>query len=236
MNTRKATNLLKFALNVLMIVGLLLPYSSILFNGNSFYFAPMKLAYCVKPEDCRHEVGHLIDDDMGHISRSKEFGTALMLYVMYQIKYSELDRFGVIIFTNPGSLVYSNSYQPYNTEAGSSPQEELYAKLYAEVDGDISKLPPLLRKFYKTNPEYDKAYTSLITTKYYLRSNTMDQLKVLLAQAKQKAEENKELLIRIGLSAAGALAGALVTVIVLNQQQMAFDESMFETETTNTEV
>ncbi len=226
MNTRmRVTNLLLFALSVITIIGLLLPYSSILFNGNSFYFAPMKLAYCAKPDECRHEVGHLIDDDMGHISRSKEFGTALMLYVMYQIKYSELDRFGVIIFTNPGSLVYSNSYQPYNTEAGSSPQEELYAKLYAEVDGDISKLPPLLRKFYQTNPEYDKAYTSLITTKYYLRSNKMDQLKALFEQANQKAEENKELLFRIGLSTAGALAGALVTAIILNQQQMQFEDN-----------
>jgi hypothetical protein len=167
-----------------------------------------------------------MDDDMNHISRSKEFGTALMLYVMYQIKYTELDKFGVIIFTYPGMLVYSDQYQPYKVEAGSSPQEELYARLYAEVDGDISKLPVLLQQFYKSDRKYDEAYASLINQKFYvnIRSTKMDQLKALFEKAKVKVEENKEMVIRATAGVVGALLGAVVTALVINQQSMLDEE------------
>lgn len=215
------TNLLLMVLSILAIVNIVLPYSKILFSGTSFHFAPLELTYCAKAEDCRHEVGHQMDTDMGHISRTKEFGEAIMLFVIYQIKYEDkFSDISAMIFANPGMMIYSDSYQPYHIEAGSSPQEELYAKMYAKVDGDISKLPVIFQKFYKQDTRYDEIYNHLVDKKVYIRSSKMDQLKELLAKAKIKAEENKETLIRVGSAVVGALIGAVVTAVIVNQQGM----------------
>jgi hypothetical protein len=222
---------ISIVLNILMVILILLPFSKILFNGTSFYFSPLGLSYCSQPEQCRHEVGHLIDDDMGHISRSREFGEAIVLHLFYQIKYEEkMDRFSGIILTNPGMLIYSPSYQPYKTEAGSSPQEELYAKLYAEVDGDIEKLPPSLRIFYRDDTEYDDAYDRLITKKIYIdtRRYTMDKIKEMLKKVGEKIEENKETVIRVSAVFLGAVIGGAIATVISNQQNLLDEEVTME--------
>jgi hypothetical protein len=163
----------------------------------------------------------MVDDDMGQISQSREFGKAIMIYLIYQFKYgTEFDEMSAMIFANPGMLVYSDSYQPYKVEAGSSPQEELYAKMYAKVDGDISKLPVIFQKFYKQDTQYDEIYNHLVEKKVYIKGviTMNDYLKNLWG----KVVENKETVLRIGLAVAGTVVGAVVATIVANTQNEAF--------------
>lgn len=222
MNKRfTVTNLLLMILSILAIVNLVLPYSKILFSGTSFHFAPLELTYCAKVEDCRHEIAHQMDTDMGHISQTKEFGEAIMLFVIYQIKYEDkFSDISAMIFANPGMMIYSDSYQPYHIEAGSSPQEELYAKMYAKVDGDTSKLPVIFQKFFKQDKRYDEIYNHLVEKKIYLKGEIQmnEKIKALWG----KVIENKEVLLRVGSAVLGAVVGVIVASAISNAQHDAF--------------
>ncbi len=203
--------LVRLVIQICLFIGL--SYSNILFNGYSFHNPALGITYCAVEEDCRHEVGHLMDQDLGTVSESKEFGEATLGYVMYSIKYNDyLDPISVIILGNPGTFTYSKKYKPFQSQAGSSPQAELYAKLYAQVDGDISQLPEILRPFYTENKKYDLVHTHLVKYKYHFSKgvNMKEFWNALVA----KATEHKEALTRVGFATLGAIVGAITVLVV----------------------
>lgn len=144
------------------------PTANLLYTGHSFYQEEVGFIYCSGKWECRHEVGHLMDHDMGDISKSKEFGMAVSMYLYYQFKYGERNNITDTIIGTTGMFAYSDRYRPFGEASASSPQQELYANLYANVDGDISKLSPILSGFYRNEDKYEEIYIHLLTNQYYL--------------------------------------------------------------------
>jgi hypothetical protein len=143
----------------------MLPGGRVFIQGGNFYNEPLGLIRCGDEFSCWHEVGHLVDDDMEWISKTPEFGKATLTYVVYKIKYEELDDISRSILATQGIFIYSSSYKAFGWEAGSSPQQEVYANIYANVKGDISKLPEILRPFYDTGKNYKKLFNHLMENK-----------------------------------------------------------------------
>lgn len=215
--------LVRFVIQLCLFIGL--SYSNILFNGYSFHNPQLGITYCAVEEDCRHEVGHLMDHNLGDISKTKEFGMATLAYSMYQIKYIEyLDVFAIHILGNPGTFTYTDKYKPFQSQAGSSPQAELYAKLYAQVDGDISQLPEILRPFYTDNKKYDEVYDHLVKYKYHFSKG--DNMEEYWNKLVEKVTEHKEALTRIGLTVLGAVVGAVVATAMARSEDDYLLEEM----------
>jgi len=141
--------------------------SKAIFLGRNFYTPSLSFIYCTSDWGCRHELGHKIDHDMGDVSKSDEYGKAVSLYLFYQLKYDDPNKFTSLIMRQTGMFYYSDSYKQFGIEAGSSPQQELYATMYAEVKGDISKLPEIFRSFYSNDVKYEKMYDYLVVNQIY---------------------------------------------------------------------
>jgi hypothetical protein len=102
----------------------------------------------VKPlEGCRHEIGHKMDDDLGMPSLSEEFAIATQAHVIYKMTMLEVDDMAIFIQVYPDQT-----------------PRELYAAIYARVDGDITKLPKSLQRFYSDDPSYLNLYDCLAQT------------------------------------------------------------------------
>ena len=231
--TGKTFSTLALILSIVMVIFNVISPSIRLFNQHSsFYLSDLNFIHCKDNVACRHEVGHLMDDDLGDPSTTEKFGAAVSLYLYYQVKYDETDAITDAIFGTGGIFYYSKEYKPFNSEAGSSPQQELYANIYLAVNGDVSKLPPVFREFYSDSDQYNKIYKDLIVTHNYSKGET--QMKEMLAKLVEKAKANKELLIKVGAVVAGALVGAVVATAISNaQNELSFDEEMLlEDETT----
>jgi hypothetical protein len=118
--------------------------------------------YCNSENDCRHEIGHRMDHELGQVSKSDNFGLAIATHLYMQSKYFELDTITDVIYGTGGIFFYSDEYQPFGKRYGSYPQQELYANIYAKVNGDISKLPVILQPFYSTDKFYINLYNCLM--------------------------------------------------------------------------
>lgn len=226
MNRAKVTNLLLFTLSLLVVLQLVLPYTSILFNGYSFHQSTLGFTYCKQEKDCRHEVGHLMDTELGHISRTSVFGSALMIHLAFSFEYGQVDDYTRLILSKEGILSYSENYKPYHYGAGSSPQEELYADIYDLSGGDISKIPLTLRPLFSEDSRYETVYDELVENKVYISNQGVITMKEQFAALWGKVVENKEIAIRVGCAVGGAVLGAVVTVVVLNAQQDYLLEEM----------
>jgi hypothetical protein len=134
-------------------ITLLTPFS---LRGNSAYNYITGTLYCKTRYECIHEVGHRMDGDLGKPSKSRAFADILRLYVQTEFMKgpgvtSDMT-YRIIYF--PGVLEYSRQYSPLGIEIWSSPQEELYASMFAWADGDISQIPDAFRSFYSADPKY----------------------------------------------------------------------------------
>lgn len=94
---------------------------------------------------CRHEIGHKMDDDLGIPSQTTAFAVATKAHVLVETRPMEVpDDTAILIILYPDS-----------------DPREVYAALYASVDGDISRLPLSLQAFYSTDPAYLMLYNCL---------------------------------------------------------------------------
>lgn len=224
MNRFKLTNLALFTLSLLVIIQIVLPYSSILFNGLSFHQSNLDFTYCKQEIYCRHEVGHLMDDQLGHISKTEEFGSALMIHLAFSFKMDQVDEYTTLILGKKGILTYTDLYKPYHYGAGSSPQEELYADIYDLSGGDINNIPMTLRPFFSSDVKYDEAYNDLVTNKYHISNQGVIQMKAKLAALWGKVVENKEVVIKVGLTLTGAAIGMALAAVIASRQEDALLE------------
>lgn len=142
------------------------PTVSVWMRSRGFYQPNLSLVYCETVEwTCRHEVGHVLDHDLGEISKTPGFGGAISTYMYLEYKYGEMNTFTEDITR---VLYYSDSYYGFGMEMDSSPQQELYASLYADVKGDITKLPTILQPFYNKDSKYQSMYEYLMINKFQI--------------------------------------------------------------------
>lgn len=94
---------------------------------------------------CRHEIGHKMDDDLGHPSQSPEFMIAVKAYTIVELNSGQV----------PSDMAMLIHFYPDQTPV------ELYAAIYARADGDIWLIPESLRMFYSNDPKYTQLYDCL---------------------------------------------------------------------------
>jgi len=104
---------------------------------------------------CRHEIGHKMDQDLGFPSESPEFGHALQMYMLVELKREAPSDLSVFLIMYPGV------FAAYPGQGGGSLQNELYATVYTEANGDISLIPESLQPFYSKDQKYLDLYSCL---------------------------------------------------------------------------
>ena len=122
-------------------------------NANQYNYT-LNALICDNYESCVHEVGHKMDDDLGRVSHSEEFGNALRVMLVYSAKTDDWNEYSKTLLTYGGILQYNPIYSIVGVERFSSPQEELYADLYRLSGGNIDNIPTQLQKFYSTDQKY----------------------------------------------------------------------------------
>lgn len=135
----------------------------LIFNLSTYNFH-FGFGYLICDDDisCLHEIGHKMDTDLDHPSRSLTFADAIRLYLLAHWTILEPDEITNMIMVHSGIFIYDDMYSFGGVQMFSSPQEELYANIYTLVNGDISKLHPSLQQFYSNDLEYQDLYSCLI--------------------------------------------------------------------------
>lgn len=136
---------------VLLIVLISNAFVSEFVPSRSSYSFRTGILDCNNIEDlkgCRHEIGHKMDGDLGMPSLSTEFAIAFQTYILVE--------------TRPGYMP-SNLAMAMVLYPDRDPRE-LYATIYARVNGDISQLPEILRPFFSDDPSYLDLYDCLAQT------------------------------------------------------------------------
>lgn len=165
---RMLSGIFTASLMFFVLVGAL-PFINSIATGQAFYNPALNFVSCNERWECRHEVGHVMDRELGYPSKSDEFANAIRTYLYVRAKYAELDNITDVIYGTSGIFNYDERYtNPFYAYLHALPQQELYANIYNEVDGDISKLDPLLRAFYSDDPRYQRLYSEAYQFKYYL--------------------------------------------------------------------
>lgn len=116
--------------------------------GRSSYSYGLNVLDCNNLEylkGCRHEIGHKMDDDMGWPSLTDEFAIATQAHVIVQTRPLEV----------PDDVAFVISLYPDRDP------REIYAAIYASVDGHIERLPAALQPFYSTDQSYLTLYDCL---------------------------------------------------------------------------
>jgi hypothetical protein len=139
--------------------------------------------YCDSARGCRHEIGHWMDDELGHPSRSIEFSDALKLYLYLEFGNSlaqnaPISEHAWLVMNYVGLLSYDPRYKPPGIEMFSSPIEELYADMYLYADGDVDAIPPGFQKFYSKDEKYQSAYECLTAHRFNLCSNSVSFMEI----------------------------------------------------------
>lgn len=212
MKTIKVSTAIKVFL-LILVVGFVSPYLNSFGSENS-HTPGIDLIKCTYEWACRHEIGHLMDKDLGEPSKTPAFASATLMHLTLTIKYGDMDAVGAAILSTPGVIQYTEAYKPYHPSVGTSPQQEAYASIYASVEGDVDKLPPEFRDLYSDDLKYDEIYKQLMEKGYYLKGENI--MKEKLAQLMELAKQNKEMLIRVGCVVAGAALGSVVTAVITN--------------------
>ncbi len=127
------------------------------YGNKGFYNFASNTLYCNDTYSCRHEIGHRMDDDLGHPSRSGDFAHAIQLYLYVELHKEIVPDFAMGILVYPPMMSHWNKRFPVLT----SGQEELYADMYAWVDGEIEELPEIFREFYSRDTAYSELYKCL---------------------------------------------------------------------------
>lgn len=141
--------------------------------GTSSYSFELNILDCDNIQymsGCRHEIGHKMDDDLGSPSLTSEFGNAVQLYIMVGLMHTPQDKLAVTLLTYPGVFQYDKTH-PLMI------QREVYAAIYAWVDGDVSKLPDSFKPFYSDDPSYLDLYDCLAKNGLNICGQSISSLK-----------------------------------------------------------
>ena len=103
---------------------------------------------------CRHEIGHKMDDNLNQPSQSYEFSVAVNSYLLKEYRYGHPSDLAIYIHDYPA--IYKEYYPTQKAM-----RRELYAAIYAHVNGDISLIPRGIRRFYSKDPLYESLYSCL---------------------------------------------------------------------------
>ncbi len=139
----------------ILLAFFMLPISP--YGNKGFYNSVSNALYCNDAYSCRHEIGHRMDDDLGHPSRSGEFAHAIRLYLYVELHKEPVSNFAMGVLVYLPRMGYGAERFPIMTTG----QEELYADMYAWVDGDIEELPERFREFYSRDATYSELYRCL---------------------------------------------------------------------------
>jgi hypothetical protein len=148
--------------------GTIVGFSCRILRSKLWSWLRMNLLHCkgYGAETCWHEIGHFVDEQRGYPSQSIEFARAVQFYVVFKIKTgNDLDGVNTI-FNTPGIFTYSSSYQVFGREMFSSPQAELYANIFADAQGEIEKIDPLLRPFYIYEHDYQTTFDKAMSKSF----------------------------------------------------------------------
>ena len=119
--------------------------------------------FCNSDVSCRHEIGHMMDYELGSTSKSLEFAEAIRLHLYVDIAFSNtMDDISVLIFNHGGIFRYDDDYDFLGVQMFSSPQQELYANMYTMVNGDVSKLDGSLLPYFSNDSKYIELYECLM--------------------------------------------------------------------------
>ena len=108
-----------------MIFRLLVTVFVMIFGYSGAFIAPDYIV-CIDKQSCVHEIGHWLDQSLDYPSQTTEFK-------------SEIDNNLPSIISNTTCIIKTEKCL----------YSEAYAKLYEAVEGNINKLPPNLKIFYK---------------------------------------------------------------------------------------
>lgn len=129
----------------LFIVGTL--YTQIFIPDASSYSFLVHVLDCDNVEylrGCRHEIGHKMDDDLGKPSESYEFEITLQYYILTELAKDQPSELATFLDTYPDHE-----------------KVELYAAIYAYVDGNVYMMPEIFQRFYSTDVSYLELYSCL---------------------------------------------------------------------------
>lgn len=114
-----------------------------------------------------------MDADLKHRSRSYEFSHAVQLYLYVELHHETVSDFAMAVLTYPPMM----SHRVVRFPVSSSGQEELYADMYAWVDGDIGRLPEIFREFYTNDASYRDLYQCLMANKVNICDGAVSAVK-----------------------------------------------------------
>ena len=122
---------------------------------DSRYIYGLNILICDNTEylrGCRHEIGHKMSVDMRMDGKSKEFSNAISAFIYLEMKKEKPSELATFLILYPNMYQFGDWYQP---------MMETYAAIYAWADGDVSKIPELLRGFYSPDKYYQNLYSCL---------------------------------------------------------------------------
>lgn len=144
-------------LAVILFIALALPISP--YGNKGYYNFATNSLYCNSGTGCRHEIGHRMDVESNHPSRSTEFAHAVQLYLYVELHKEPVSDFAMAVLTYPPLMSHRTPRFPVS----SSGQEELYADMYRWVNGNIDSLPEIFRPFYSRDAKYTELYKCLMS-------------------------------------------------------------------------
>lgn len=153
---------LTFATAFIILAVFLLPVSP--YGNKGYYNFATNTLYCNSARGCRHEIGHRMDAEAGHPGRSSEFSHSIQLYLYVELHKEPVSDFAMAVLTFPPMM----SHRAPRFPISSSGQEELYADMYAWVDGDIEEIPEIFRTFYSRDEKYKDTYNCLMQNRVSL--------------------------------------------------------------------
>lgn len=109
--------------------------------GVKGYYFGFGLIWCTDHKSCLHEVGHMLDDRAGWVSRSKQYIGAVELYEMVQALRSPDPQTAWKTFT-----VFFYQNRPDGPDRRLL--MELYATMFAEAGGKPQNMDESFRNFY----------------------------------------------------------------------------------------
>lgn len=123
---------------------------------DSRYIYHLNILICNNTEylhGCRHEIGHKMSVDMAMEGKSTKFSNAVSAFIYLEMKKDKPSDLAIFLILYPNMYQFGDWYQPMMEE---------YAAIYAWADGDISKIPELLRGFYSPDNYYKELYSCLV--------------------------------------------------------------------------
>jgi len=158
-------------ITLILLVIFMLPVSP--YGNKGYYNFASNTLYCHNAYSCRHEIGHSMDAALDHPGRSYEFSHAIQLYLYVELHHETVSDFAMAILTYPPMM----SHRVVRFPVSSSGQEELYADMYAWVDGDIDQLPEIFQEFYTNDASYRALYQCLMASELNICDRAVSAIK-----------------------------------------------------------